>query len=77
MADNRYPGRRLGLWLFALMLLKIAMGLNVMLNAPSVAESADGIPVHTFGGAAGPDCLSKFTAWGLCQLELRLMAFPF
>jgi hypothetical protein len=72
VADNRYPGRRLGLWLFALMPLKIAMGLNVMLNAPSVAESADGIPVETFGGAAGAAFLSMFAAWGLCQLVLGL-----
>ena len=72
VADNRYPGRRLGLWLFALMPLKIAMGLNVMFNAPSVAKSADGIPVHTFGGAAGSAFLFMFAAWGLCQLVLGL-----
>lgn len=72
VADNRYPGRRPGLWLFALMPLKIAMGLNVMLNAPSVAQSADGIPVQTFGGAAGPAFAFIFAAWGLCQLVLGL-----
>jgi hypothetical protein len=72
VADNRYPGCRLGLWLFALMLFKIALGLNVVLNAPTVARSADGIPVHTFGGAAGPAFLSIFAAWGLCQLLLGL-----
>lgn len=72
VADNRYPGRRPGLWLFALMLLKIPMGVNVMLNAPSVAQSADGIPVQTFGGAAGSAFVSIFAAWGLCQLVLGL-----
>jgi hypothetical protein len=72
VADNRYPGRRLGLWLFALMLLKIAMGLNVMLNAPTVAKSADGIPVDSFVGPAGPAFFSIFAAWGLCQLVLGL-----
>ena len=72
IADNRYPGRMLGLWLFALMPLKIVMGLNVMVNAPSVAQSADGIPVHTFGAAAAPTFLSMFAAWGLCQLVLGL-----
>jgi hypothetical protein len=72
VADNRYPGRRLGLWLFALMPLKIVMGLNVMVNAPSVAQSADGIPVDTFGSGAGPAFLSMFAAWGLCQLVLGL-----
>ena len=72
VADNHYLGHRLGLWLFALMPLKIAMGLNVMLNAPSVALSADGVPVQTFGEAAGPAFLFMFAAWGLCQLVLGL-----
>jgi hypothetical protein len=72
VADNRYPGRRPGLWLFALMPLKIAMGLNVMLNAPSVARSADGIPVDSFGSAGRAAFLFMFAAWGLCQLVLGL-----
>jgi hypothetical protein len=72
VAENRYRGRRLGLWLFALLLLKIPMGLNVMFNAPAVAASADGIPVATFGGASRSAFLSMFAAWGLCQLVLGL-----
>ena len=72
VADNTYPGRRLGLWLFALMPLKIAMGVNVALNAPSVARSADWIPVQTFGSPGGAAFLSMFAAWGLCQLVLGL-----
>ena len=72
IADNRYSGQRFGLWLFALMLIKIAMGLNVMVNARSVAETADGIPVQSFGPAAGSAFLFMFAAWGLCQLVLGL-----
>ena len=72
VADNHFPGRRLGLWLFALMVLKIAMGLNVMANTQSVAEAADGIPVQSFGAAAGTAFLFTFAAWGLCQLVLGL-----
>lgn len=72
VADNRYMGRRLGLWLFALMTLKIAMGVNVMVNARSVAQSADGIPLQTFGTAGGAAFLSMFAAWGLCQLVFGL-----
>jgi hypothetical protein len=74
VADNRYPGRRLGLWLFALMLLKIAMGLNVMLNAPEVARSADGVPVDTFGAPAAAAFSFVFAAWGLGQLVLGLLS---
>jgi hypothetical protein len=72
VADNQYPGRRLGLWLFALMLLKIVMGLNVMLNAPEVARTADGVPVETFGAPAATAFSFVFAAWGLGQLVLGL-----
>ena len=72
VADNRYPGRRLGLWLFGLMPLKIAMGVNVMLNAPDVAQSADGVPVYSFGPPAAAAFSFVFAAWGLGQLVLGL-----
>lgn len=72
VADNRYPGRRLGLWLFGLMVAKIAMGLNVIANAPTVAQTADGIPLPSFGPAAGAAFVFMFAAWGLCQLVLGL-----
>lgn len=72
VADNHYPGRRLGLWLFALMLLKIAMGLNVMFNAPEVARSADGIQVEAFGTPAATAFYFAFAAWGLGQFILGL-----
>ena len=70
--DNHYPGRRVGLWLFALMPLKIAMGANVMINAPSVAQSADGIPVSNFGPSGSSAFLFMFASWGLCQLLFGL-----
>ena len=72
IADNRYPGRRLGLWLFGLMPLLIAMGLNVMVNAPEVAQTADGVPVSSFGAAAAAAFSFVFAAWGLGQLVLGL-----
>jgi hypothetical protein len=72
VADNRYPGQRPGLWLFAIMPLKIAMGLNVMLNARAVAQAADGVPVDSFAGPAAVAFLFAFAAWGLCQFVLGL-----
>jgi len=72
VADNRYPGQRFGLWLFALMAYKIAMGLNILFNAPTVAQSADGIPVDTFGAPAAAAFAFVFAAWGLGQLVLGL-----
>lgn len=72
VADNRYTGRKLGLWLFALTPLKIAMGINVMLNAPTVAQSADGIPVEAFAEPGRAAFLFMFAAWGLAQLVFGL-----
>lgn len=74
VADNRYPGHRLGLWLFALMLLKIAMGVNVVLNTQHVARTADGIPVDTFAAPAAAAFSFMFAAWGLAQLVLGLLS---
>ena len=71
-ADNRYPGKRLGLWLFGLVPIKIAMGVNVVLNADVVAASADGVPLQSFGANARSAFLFMFAAWGLCQLVLGL-----
>ena len=73
VADNRYPGWRLGLWLFALMLLKIPMGLNVVAHAPQVARSADGVPVDTFGDQAAAAFSLIFAAWGISQVVLGLL----
>ena len=72
-ADNHYPGRRLGLWLFALMLVKIAMGLNVMFNTQEVARTADGVPIDTFGAAAAAAFSFMFAAWGLAQFVLGML----
>ncbi len=72
IADNHYPGRRPGLWMFAFMLLKIAMGLNVMLNSPQVARLADGVPVDTFAVPAAAAFSFVFAAWGLGQFVLGL-----
>lgn len=72
VANNHYPGRRLGLWLFALMPLKIVMGVNILLNGRSVAQAADGIPLDRFGEIGGAAFLSIFAAWGLCQLVFGL-----
>lgn len=70
--DNTYRGRLIGLWLFGLLAVKVPMGVNVILNAASVATSADGIPVQSFGAAGASSFLSMFATWGLSQLLLGL-----
>jgi hypothetical protein len=55
------------------MLLKIAMGLNVMINPEKVARAADGVPIDTFGATAATAFSFMFAAWGLAQLVLGVL----
>lgn len=74
VADNRFPGRPLGLWLFGLMPLKLPMGANLLLDTAKVAEQADGVPISRFDPAGAQAFLLAFAAWGLCQRVLGLGA---
>jgi hypothetical protein len=59
--DNTYRGHRLALWLFGLLLfMKVAMSVNSIFNASSVASSADGIPLDTYTPAAARTIVSLF-----------------
>jgi hypothetical protein len=72
--DNTYRGYRLALWLFALLLLmKVAMSVNCILNGYSVASSADGIPLDTFTSAAAQTIVSLVAIWGLAHLMISVL----
>jgi hypothetical protein len=72
--DNTYRGYKLAFWLFAvLVFVKVAMGMNCILNGYSVASTADGIPLDTFPPGAAQTIVSHFALWGLCQLMFGLL----
>lgn len=74
-ADNSYPGHGLALGLFALLAaLKLAMGLNILFNAESVARKADGIPLDSYGPDGARAVLAFFTVWGLEQFVLGALS---
>jgi hypothetical protein len=54
--------------------IKVLMGLNVIVNTARVAQSADGISLGSLGPAGAQAFLFMFSAWGLCQLVLGLLA---
>jgi hypothetical protein len=56
-----------------LVLSKVAMGANVVLNAETVAISADGIPVNTFAPDAARAVVALFSIWGVGHLMLALL----
>lgn len=72
--DNVHSGHKLALWLFALLvLLKVMMSLNSILNGNFVASSADGIPLNTFTPDGAQAVTSLYAIWGLGQLTICLL----
>jgi MYXO-CTERM domain-containing protein len=72
--DNSYRGHRIALWLFALLLfMKLAMSVNSILNASTVASSADGIPLDTYPPDAARTIVSLFALLGLSHLVICVL----
>ena len=72
--DNTYRGHRLALWLFGIILLmKTAIALGTIFNGRTAAQTADGIPLDSFGAAAAAAVVSLFAIWGLAQLVISLI----
>jgi hypothetical protein len=72
--DNAYRGLRAGLWVFGLVvLIRLAMGANTMINTRSIAEGADGIPLDSYGAAAAGAVVSMFALLGLSKLVIGLL----
>lgn len=73
--DNDFDGHRAALWLLGLFIaLKLAMGVNSILNTASVAAGADGLPLDSFGPAAARAVLMLFALVALGQLTLAVIA---
>ena len=74
--DNCFEGKRAALWLLGLYIaLKLAMSVNSIFNAESVAAGADGIPLDEYGPDAAREILTLFALIGLGQLALATIAF--
>jgi len=72
--DNNFSGSRYALWILGVLVaLKAAMGLNCMLDGASVAASADGIPLDSYGPAGARAFVALFAVWGLGQVLLAAL----
>jgi len=72
--DNTYRGYKLGLWLFALVvLLKLGVSLDSIFNGYTMASSGDGIPLATFTPAGVRTVVSLYALWGLAHLMICLL----
>jgi hypothetical protein len=72
--DNTYRGRATALWLFAVILVvKTGIALGTIFNGHTAAQSADGIPLDSFGTAGAQAVVALFAIWGLAQLVISGM----
>lgn len=67
--DNTYRGHTVALWLFIpLVVVKTGIALGTIFNGRNAAQSADGIPLDSFGAAGAEAVVALFAIWGLSQL---------
>ncbi len=72
--DEGYRGHRLALWLFGLVVLvRLGMSLGTVFDGRSVAITADGIPLDTYGPAGAQTVVSLFAVLGLAQAMLAVV----
>lgn len=73
-ADNSYRGSRIALGIFAvLLLMRIVMSVNSIVNGRFVASSADGIPLDAYPPAAARTAVTLFALLALANLMIALV----
>jgi hypothetical protein len=69
--DNRFRGHRLAIWLLIpVVILKLGIGGNSMINPRHVATTADGIDLASFNAGGAQEVVSLFALLGLFQFLL-------
>jgi len=72
--DNTYRGHRLAVWFFIpVVVLKTGIALSAIFNGRTAAQSADGIPLDTFGPSGAEAVVALFAIWGLAQLVFSVL----
>ena len=72
--DNTYRGHWPAIWLLGLLLLfRLIIGVNSMINTHMVATTADGIPLDSYAPAAAQAVEALFTLIGLNYLVVGLL----
>src|SRR5665213_3439821 len=71
--DNNYRGHWLAIWLFApVVLARLAMAANSIINTRFVAAGADGIPLDAYNAGGAEAVVLLFALLGLFALLLAL-----
>ena len=69
LIDNVHRGHPLAIWLLVpIVTFKTAIALGTIFNGRAAAQTADGIPLDSFGAAGAATVVTLFALWGLSQL---------
>jgi hypothetical protein len=72
--DNTYRGRKLGLWLFVLLVaLRTLQSVFIIFNGYSTVTKADGVPLATYPPAAAQTIVAMFALSSLSRLIICLI----
>jgi hypothetical protein len=72
--DNTYRGHPLAVWFFIpVVVLKTGIALSAIFNGHAAAQSADGIPLDSFGAGGAEAVVALFAIWGLAQLVFSVL----
>jgi hypothetical protein len=72
--DNTYLGHPLALWFFIpVVVMKTGIALGAIFNGRVAAQSADGIPLDSFGAGGAEAVVALFAIWGLSQLVFSVL----
>jgi hypothetical protein len=72
--DNHYHGHKFAFWLLVpIIFLKVVISLVAIFAPDGGAQSADGLPLDSYGAGGAEAVISLFAVWGLSQLLLGLL----
>jgi hypothetical protein len=72
--DNTYRGHPLAVWLLLpVVVMKTGIALATIFNGRGAAQSADGIPLNSFGASGAEAVVALFAIWGLSQLVFSVL----
>src|ERR1039457_5730408 len=71
---NTYRGQPLAVWFFIpVVVLKTGIALSAIFNGHTAAQSADGIPLDSYGAGGAEAVVALFAIWGLAQLVFSVL----
>ena len=69
--DNAYEGSKIALWILGLLVaVRTMQSVMLLVNGPSIVQSADGVPLDTYPAAAAQTILALFALSAVSRLVI-------